>query len=407
MAIELFGEVLIENGSTINYSLLEKIIKRPFIKPRYRISVLNPDESVNYVIPDEDIPEDGISYTENYQNGQRRNITLKLINTDKNYTPSIYGVWINTRFKLDIGIQTTANNIIWFPRGVYIMGGVDLTSNDSDKTVSIQLQDKYAIFEGKTGTLDVAYEVELGSDIEDAIHGILNFSMGNGYILDYKDIIIDPSFVGMKTQTTIRAEEGDTLNTIIDGLATQLSAEYYYNNVGNLCFYPINETVNDDAKPIIWTFANLGRDLHNLNLAYQMENVVNCVKVVGNNIDKGIYSAIVTNENPASPICIQQIGKRIAPTYNSENVWNDELANDLAKYYLRKASFVAVDFNCNVSFNPVLSVNNVCEVEHDFLNLKRDKLLITSISFTSDTGLMSIKFCNTQDLPFMTRYTKQ
>ena len=148
MAIELFGEVLIENGSTINYSLLEKIIKRPFIKPRYRISVLNPDESVNYVIPDEDIPEDGISYTENYQNGQRRNITLKLINKDKKYTPSIYGVWITTRFKLDIGIQTTANNIIWFPRGVYIMGGVDLTSNDSDKTVSIQLQDKYAIFEG-------------------------------------------------------------------------------------------------------------------------------------------------------------------------------------------------------------------------------------------------------------------
>lgn len=178
-----------------------------------------------------------------------------------------------------------------------------------------------------------------------------------------------------------------------------MSAEYYYNTVGNLCFYPINETVNDDVKPIIWTFGKLNRDLHNLNLSYANEEVVNIIKVVGDNIDTGIYSAIVSNNNPASPICVEQIGRRMAPTYKEPNIWSDELAKDLANYYLRKKSFVATSFTSNVSFNPVLTVNNICEVEDEFLSLEREKLLITSISFNSDSGLMSVQFCNTDTLP--------
>lgn len=400
--MEVYGNILLENGENIDYDKLEKILKRPFIKPRYRISVLNPDESVDYVIPKEDIPIEGINYTENYQNGQRRSITLQLINKNGKYTPSINGLWINTKFRLDVGIQI-GRDVIFFPKGIYIFGDVDLTHDISEKSVSIQLLDKFAIFEGKMGTLEVAYEIPAGSTIIDALRGIQNFSLGNGYIMDYKDVIFDPSFVEAKTETTIRAEEGDVLSTLIDGLATQISAEYYYNNVGNLCFYPINETVNDDVKPIIWTFTSLNRDQHNFNLTYRNTDIVNCIKVVGDNIENAVCSAVVTNENPSSPICIQQIGKRIAPTYSDANVWNNELARDLANYYLRKASFIGVDFTSNVSFNPILTVNNICEVENPDLNFKREKLLITSISYTSDTGLMSVNFCNTMDLPFLVK----
>lgn len=397
--MEIFGDVLFdESVKDINFEYIEKILKRPVIKPRYRISILNPDESVDYVIPETDIPSDGINFTEEYQNGQRKNITLQLINRDGKYTPSINGIWLTTKFRFDVGIAIK-DNIIWFPKGIYIMGDVSLTNQDSNRIVSIQLKDKYAIFEGKMGTLEEAYEVELGSTIEDALEGIMNFSMGNGYILDYKPIILDPSFIGFKTQATIRADEGENLGKIIDALATQMSAEYYYNNVGNLCFYPINETVDDSVKPIIWTFTNLNRSLHNLELNYQNENIVNVVKVVGDNIDNIIYSAVVTNENPASPICIQRVGRRIAPKYQESNVWSNDLAQDLARYYLRKASFVAVDFTCNVSFNPILTVNNICEIENEFLNYHREKLLITSISFSSGDGLMSLKLCNTKDLP--------
>jgi hypothetical protein len=280
------------------------------------------------------------------------------------------------------------------------MGDVNLTNSDAEKSISIQLKDKFSVYEGKMGTLENAYEIETGSDIADVLNGIKSFSMGNGYILDYKDIILDPAFVGFKTQSTIRVEEGGNLGQVIQELATQMSAEYYYNNVGNLCFYPINETIDDSSKPVIWTFSKLSRNIWDLQLDYRNEEVINVVKVVGDNIDNGIFSAVVTNDNPASPICIQQIGRRAAPKYTEPNVWNNENAYDLACYYLRQSSFVAVDFSCTVGFNPILTVNNICEMENDFIGAAREKLLITSISFSSGDGTMSLKLCNTKDLPF-------
>lgn len=401
--MEIFGDVLLEKGKNIDFKQLQRVIERPFTMPRYRLSVLTPDERVDYVIPKSDIVAGSINYTENYQSGQRRNLSVQLVNQDGKYTPGMNAIWVNTRFRFDVGLQV-GNEIYWFPKGIYILGNVDLTRNNSERVVTYQLLDKFAIFEGKTGTLETAYEVEVGSTVSDAIEGIQNFALGNGYILDYVPIIMDPSFSGQRTQSTIRVEEGDNLGSVIRELATQLSAEYYYNTVGNLCFYPINETVNDEVKPIIWTFPSMGRDLHNMSLSYQNEEIINIVKVVGDNIDNGIYSAVVSNNNPASPICVERIGRRMAPTYTEANIWSDDLAHDLAAYYLRKASFVSVSFSCNVSFNPVLAVNNICEVEDDFLELEREKLLINSISFTSDSGLMSVTFCNTADLPTDTAY---
>lgn len=402
MADNIFGDVLLRDENAIPFNTLKRILERPVIHPRYRLSILTPDEQVSYIIPESDITLDGLNYTESYQNGQRRSITVTLANENGQYTPNINGIWVNTRFGFDVGIQYQ-DTTIWFPKGVYILGDVSLTRDDSNKTIQLQLSDKYAVFEGKTGTLETAYEVELGSNIIDAVKGVLNFSLGNGYILDYKEPIFDPSFIGLKTQQTIRAEQGETLGSILDALATQLSAEYYYNSVGNLCFYPLNETVDDSVKPIIWTYPWLGRDLHNLSLNYQNENIVNCVKVIGDNIDSNVYSAVVSNENPASPICIQQIGRRMDFPNSNANIWSDDLAHDLAMYYLRKSSFVSVQFQSNVSFNPILTVNNICEVEDQFLGLKRNKLLITSISYTSENGQMSVSFCNTEDLPANTR----
>jgi len=398
MELKIFGDVLLSDN-TVNFSELKRLIELPYVRPRYKISILEPDETIKMVIPESDIEIGGINYTESYQSGQRRNISLQLINSDGKYTPSVFSdIWVNTRFSFEIGLETSTG-IVWFPKGVYVLGNIELTRSDSEKTVTLQLQDKFAIFEGKTGTLDTAYEIAVDSDIYDAVTGILNFSMGNGYILDYKSVYFDPSLVGMKTQQTIRAEQGENYGSVISALATQLSAEYYYNTVGNLCFYPINETVDDTTKPIIWTYPWLGRDLHNMSLNYKHEEIVNCVKVVGDNVDSGVYSATVENNNPSSPICIEQVGKRMNAPYTESNIWSDDMAYDLARYYLRKASFVGVDFSCTVSFNPVLTVNNLCEVEDHFLELQREKLLIVSLSYTSGNGEMSVTFCNTTDLP--------
>ena len=140
-----------------------------------------------------------------------------------------------------------------------------------------------------------------------------------------------------------------------------------------------------------------------MNLQYQNENVINCVKVVGDGIDSSICAAIVENNNPASPICVERIGRRMDSPYTSSQVWNEDLARNLANYYLRQASFVGVSFSMTVSFNPILTVNNLCEVEDSFLQLRREKLLITSISYTAENGQISLSCCNTSDLPVSTR----
>lgn len=399
----IYGNTLFLEADTFsqnyNFSTIEQFLKMPVINPRYRVSILNPDETISYVIPSEDIAQEGISYTENYQQGQRKSISLTLINTIKKYTPSINGIWVNTKFRLDLGLEIMGQTV-WFPKGIYVLGDISVEVSNSGRTVTYQLKDKFAIFEDKTGTLEVAYEIPVNSDVQQVINDIRNFDQGNGYILDYQQPIFDSSYLGFKTQATIRKEAGDNLGAVLLELATQMSAECYYNNVGNLCFYPINETIDDTQKPVIWTYDLWNNDIHNLSLTYDNTNIVNTVKVISSNVDYGVFSYVAINNNPASPICVERIGRRTAPPYSEANVWSNDTAEALAKYYLRKASFVSVKFTAPVSFNPILTVNNLCEVSNSFLNFQREKLLITSISLSSDTNEMQISFVNTQDLPF-------
>ena len=81
-------------------------------QPMIRLSVLYPDESLNYFIPSEDIVLDGVAYNENYTNGQRRNLSLKLINVADKNTKYIYlhntnSTWINNYYyeKNNFGYQ--------------------------------------------------------------------------------------------------------------------------------------------------------------------------------------------------------------------------------------------------------------------------------------------------------------
>ena len=54
--MNLYGNVLFDDfGEKVNdvdFEQVEKILKRPIVKPRYRVSILNPDESIDYIIPE-------------------------------------------------------------------------------------------------------------------------------------------------------------------------------------------------------------------------------------------------------------------------------------------------------------------------------------------------------------------
>ena len=105
----------LSDGLYINQDLdIDNIVQEIYdnvVAPRYRIFVLYPDETINYEIPLEDILTGG-SFSENYQNGQRRSLSFSLYNIDGKYTPSINTLWGGTRLRLELGMERPDGTII-------------------------------------------------------------------------------------------------------------------------------------------------------------------------------------------------------------------------------------------------------------------------------------------------------
>lgn len=376
-----YGEVLrLVDSSTISMNYLTEVLKRPNYQARYRLFVLNSDETIDYEIPQEDIIINSGNFTENYQNGQRKSVNVSLINVDGKYTPSINTIWVHNRFRLDIGLQFDGQ-IYWFPRGIYVLGNPTASHANSDKQVTLTLVDKFAVLEGKQGTLEATYEIPVDSDVKQAIIGILTLDNGSGYPIDLKPIIYDQSFEGIKMPYTLSKDAGSTLGEMIIEIGTILNAEVYYNSQGNLCFININETTLDVQKASLWDYSEDNRDYHGASASYDFENAVNEVQVVGDNINNEIFSAYSQNTNPASPLCIARIGRRIA-YINDSNIYSDDLAQQRADYELRKFGILKTTMTVTVSFNPLLFVNNLITITDEYYGLQRARFLIQSISYT-------------------------
>ena len=406
------GDVLslsVMNGDTyldsnVSIAELNELINSPILRPRYRIFLLHPDETIDYQIPDEDILLSGSSYSEQYQNGQRRSLSFTLHNSDKKYTPSINTLWAESEFALDLGIEKDDGSIVWKRSGIYVASSLTPSESVDSQTVSVQTGDKFSIFEGKAGTLETSYEIPVGTDIEGAIKGILLSAKGNGYPFDSKPIIYHSGFKGKKTQAKISKSAGETLGSILLELANQLSAEMFYNANGNLTILPTQETTLDIDKPVICYLNDENGDFSGLSFGLQMSNIVNRVVVIGATVNGKVYTATAVNDDSASPLCYQRIGYRTGQIVNDSNITSQDLADDRAKYELRKQLILKSSVSVNISFNPLLSVNNLIEITDEFFGLDHERFLLQGVSCSLDySGTMSITVSNVRNLPFASR----
>lgn len=406
------GDILslsVMNGDTyldsnVSIAELNALINSPVLRPRYRIYLLHSDETIDYQIPNEDILLSGSSYSEQYQNGQRRSLSFSLYNTDNKYTPSVNTLWAESKFALDFGIEKDDGNIVWKRSGVYVASSLTPSESPDSQTVAIQTGDKFSIFEGKTGTLETSYEIPVGTDIEDAIRGILLGSKGNGEPFDTSSVIYHSSFKGRKTQAKISKSAGETLGSILLELANQLSAEMFYNANGNLTVLPTQETTLDVDKPVISYLEDANGDFSGLSFGLQVNNIVNRVVVIGATIDGRVYTATAVNDDATSPLCYQRIGYRTGQVINDSNITSQSLADDRAKYELRKQLILKSSVSVSVSFNPLLSVNNLIEITDEFFGLDHERFLLQGVSCSLDySGSMSITVSNVRNLPFASR----
>lgn len=380
-----------------NIEELTRMIDLNYITPSFRIYVLYPDETINFEIPKEIIKAGG-SYNENYQNGQRRTLSFTVYNYNGDYTPTINMLWAGTRLRLDIGIEYNGTRV-WFEKGYFVISKTTPSLTNNGQEVAITANDKFSLFENSTGRLENTFEIPEGQNISDIIKEIQQLELGDGSIFDPKGLIISEKLKGKRTQVTITKNAGDTYGSILNELATQLSAEIFYNANGVLTLVPITEVTQDKEKAIIYSFnADMG-DMSQLNFDYDYNQIVNRIVVVGNSKNGGVYKATAINNDTRSPLCYQRIGYRTGNIINDSNIYSDLLAEERAEYELRQKLILKTTTTASILFNPFLSINNLITIDSEFFDLKHDKFLLQSISFAIDfSGQMNITFSNILNL---------
>nr|DAQ93982.1 MAG TPA: tail protein [Caudoviricetes sp.] len=379
----------------------QEIDNSPVINPRYRLHILNADETVKEDIPEDDIISGG-SYSENYQNGQRRSLSFSLYNFHKKYTPSINGLWTGVKLNLELGLQIDGA-VIWFPKGTYAITNITSSHKQGETNVSVEASDKFSILEGADGLLDTSYTIPVGSEIHEVIRDLLKTPKGNGEPLDPLDIIYHSAFKGKTTQATITKETGDTVGSIILDLATQLNAEVFYDIEGHLNVIPINSVTDDQDKTIIYHFYDELGGMEGLDLSFDLSGVINRVIVIGSTNNGETYRAVAVNDNPGSPLCYQRIGYRTASPISDSNITSQILAQERADYELRQKLIVKSSSTVTVRYNPLLLVNNLITITDDFYGLNQVRFLVQGISLALDySGAMSLTISNIQNFMFLT-----
>lgn len=390
--------------NAVDYSIeriKQEIDNSSVIKPRYRLHILNADETVKEDIPEEDIISGG-SYSENYQNGQRRSLSFSLYNFHKKYTPSINGLWAGVKINLELGIEIDGI-IVWFPKGTYSITNISASHEQGNTNVTVEASDKFSILEGADGLLDTSYTIPVGSEIHEVIRDLLKTPKGNGDPLDPLDIIYNSAFKGKTTQATITKETGDTVGSIILDLATQLNAEVFYDIEGHLNVVPINSVTDDQDKTIIYHFYDEIGGIEGLDLSFDLSGVVNRIIVIGSTNNNETYRAVAVNDNAGSPLCYQRIGYRTASPINDSNITSQILAQERADYELRQKLIVKSSSTVTVRYNPLLLVNNLVTITDDFYGLNQVRFLVQGISLALDySGAMSLTISNIQNFTFLT-----
>lgn len=83
----------------------------------------------------------------------RRTCSLTMLANDFDYSNYIWG--LNTKFKLEIGLQNNINpaypSIIWFNQGIYIISSFNMSRSTSSFSISIQGKDKMCQLNGDLG----------------------------------------------------------------------------------------------------------------------------------------------------------------------------------------------------------------------------------------------------------------
>lgn len=377
---------------------LDKAVHSPLSLPLFKLLLLNTDETVREDITEE-ITSDGFSYSNDFKSGQCRSVSVTLFNENGKWNPNpVNGRnWSGTKFKLYMGI--IYNNIVfWFPKGVYYLSNPSLSM--SEKTVSMELVDKFAMLDGTLGgTTETDYKISVGDLICDSIDSLLRLDMGNGDIFDEKPFLYPKKYEKEKTPYTITKNPESNHGEIITELCEMLSCEIYYNEEGYLEMNGSDELLEVEKKPVILHITDEDIETSGCNISIDYTKVINKVTVVGANVNGYIFDYTAINNNPASPSSIQFTPPNFKYISDS-NIASDDLCRERAEYELQKESFLSLSTSIPlIIWVPFVKAGDLIMWTSESFGFKAVLFLINSVSVSGD-GSVSLSIANIKELPF-------
>lgn len=359
-----------------------------------RLYLLNEDETIR-----EDVTQYLIACTIDLRHTQgiTHSSSITLLNNDKTWNPNPISkrLWKGAKFRIDIGLHHNSN-VFWGKYGIFMVENV--TSDDKNKTIQIQLYDKFAMFDGTIGgTIDREHKIPANTPIKTAIKSCLMAQKEDKGFYDNKPIIFPNSKTDIATPYTITKPPGATYGEIIIELANMISCDVYYNEDGHLVLLGNSDENSLTNRASIWNFDDNMQLYSNPNITYEFSKIVNKVSVFGAIIDGAICKGVATNTNAQS-----QTNIHLTPL-NSEyiedqNIYTDDLCLERAKYELQKKTLLSLQTNFDCVFIPSLKPNNLITWSNQDRGFLYKKFFINSVSFDAfSNGLMHVSLSNIDD----------
>lgn len=392
-------EKMVQTLSASEMNTVIKAYERGIVVPCFRLYVLHEDETPNI-----DISSDFISgsLSVTYQSGQRRTLSVTLVNKDNKYKPDPINslIWIGTKFRLDAGIVVDGV-LYWKQQGVFVLNDPSRSREGSQTTISLSLCDKFGMLDGTVyGKSSLKTIVPQGVPIRQSFYTILGSDRGNGKVFDPKPIHFDSNYFDTDTYYTIKQEAGQNIGDILTELGDSLACDVYYDEYGIMCVKSNQLDFINNNFPVAYRINETSRGV-SFSTNDNWSKMRNKIIVKGNIVNGYQFTATVENRNLKSPYCIQYNGE-ISEIIEDNALYADTLCMDRAMYEMIKYSRGVRSLNISHTFMPLLDVNQsvlVTSADYEFNN---DNFVIDSISMDiSAAPRMTLALTNMNEVAFV------
>ena len=393
----------------VDINLYYQSLKQPFIK-LCRLRFLNPDGTTAFALDNNDKVSrnkawiaDG-SLSVNFQNGQRRTLSVTLDNADGEFDYNVNHIWFGNEVALDEGLVLLDGSEYYIQQGVFLLTKPQDSVQPVGRTITYSLVDKWANIDGTLyGNLEGAVEIAEGTNPITAISNLLAEDKGNGYAIDNMPVINKYQII-TNTSYDMNIGTGKTIADIVLELVTSLAGIVGYSPSGNLVVEPSDEEIDDATKPVQWVFSMDETSLLGMTYDIKNEDIFNDYIVVGNMLDNGFQPcARMQNADPRSDTNIYRIGKKTKWESASDYATNTQ-CRGLATWRLKRASVLAKAVSISASQIFHIEENQLIEiVRTDKLDSPSELHLIQGFSRPlTGTGAMTINAISVTDIPNFT-----